>query len=297
MSDTASDRRGLPESVKMRHSAHFVDDLSARNEAPVGRLISIEDIEPDPAQPRAVLGDLTELTRSIDQKGVLEPILVRANPDPDETSKAFRIISGERRFQAAVAAGLIEIPAIEMEVDEDEALEIALIENLQRRDLSPFEEADGYARLAELHGYTHEQIATAVGKSRTVVTESLGLLEFPAAARQAALTLGVTTKSTLVQILKLTGDPKKMIALLEKIATQGLSRDDLRETARAARKTAAQGGASATRPRPYTFKFKSPDRSFSLALSFRRSTVDKGDLISALEDILTDLKSREEPLV
>ena len=116
-------------------------------------------IEPDPNQPRSTMGDLTELALSIQDKGVLEPVLVRSDP-ADETG--FLLISGERRYRAALEAGLFEIPAIVMEVSDEEALEIALVENLQRQDLSSFEEAEGYERLASAHGYTHERIASAV---------------------------------------------------------------------------------------------------------------------------------------
>ena len=296
MSDAARDRRGLPDRVKMRHTAHFVEDLSVRSEEPIGRMISVDDIEPDPSQPRGALGDLTELTQSVEDKGVLEPILVRPHPDGPEAGKTYRIISGERRFQAALAAGLIQIPAIEMDASEEEALEIALIENLQRQDLNPFEEGEGYRRLAEIHGYTHEEIAQAVGRSRTVITESLGLLEIPPAVREAAIGLGVTTKSTLLQVLKLSDDPAEMVELLERVAAQGLSRDDLR--ALASRKKQAEAAAGGRKPRrkPYTFKFKSPDKHYSLSLSFRRSTVDKGDLILALEEILEELKTADDSL-
>ena len=166
MSDASTSKRGLPEQVKMRHTTHFVEDLAVRSETPVGRMIDLEKIEPDPSQPRVSMGDLSELVSSIEDKGVLEPILVRPHPDVGNSGRAlFRIISGERRYQAALEAGLVEVPVIEMEVGEQEALEIALVENLQRKDLTPFEEGEGYRKLAEAHGYTHEEIASAVGKS------------------------------------------------------------------------------------------------------------------------------------
>src|SRR6476661_5267945 len=142
--------------VKMRHDTHFVEELTARHETPVGKMIPLAAIEPDPGQPRSTMGDLDDLVASIRDKGVLEPILVRPRPgDGDEEGPAgvlYRIISGERRYRAAQEAGLYEVPAIEMEVTDEEALEIALIENLQRKDLTPFEEADGYRLLAERHG-------------------------------------------------------------------------------------------------------------------------------------------------
>jgi ParB family chromosome partitioning protein len=180
-----------------------------------------------------------------------------------------------------------------MEVGEKEALEIALVENLQRKDLTPFEEGDGYRRLAEAHGYTHEQIAAAVGKSRTVVTEGLALLAMPPEVREVAATLGVDSKSLLLQIVKHASSADEMAALLERVASQGLSRDDLRAVAR---KTASGSGARGRAPRqkPYTFKFRAPDKTFNLSMSFRRSTVDRDDLISALEEILLQLRTPED---
>jgi ParB family chromosome partitioning protein len=277
-------RRGLPMQVKMRHDPHFVEELAARSETSVGRMIPLSAIEPDPGQPRSTMGDLSELVSSIRDKGVLEPILVR--PVPPELASGpgvqFKIISGERRYRAAQEAGLYEVPAIEMDVSEQEALEIALIENLQRKDLTPFEEAEGYRALAERFEYTHDEIAESLGKSRTVVTESLSLLQMPARVRDAVQALGITSKSLLLEILK-AGDEGEMISLLEEVARQGLSRDDLR---RRLRKEKGKLG----RRKPYIFKFRSPDKSYSLALTFRQSEVDRTDLIQALEQILVQLR-------
>src|SRR5215831_2716938 len=177
----------------MRHDTHFVEELAARHETPVGKMVPLSAIEPDPHQPRSAMGDLSELVSSIRAKGVLGPILVRPRPDEAPLGEAtgpspgahgagiagplYRIISGERRYRAAQEAGLYEVPVIEMDVSAEEALEIALIENLQRKDLTPFEEAEGYRALAERHQYTHEEIAEAVGKARSVITESLSLLQ------------------------------------------------------------------------------------------------------------------------
>ena len=287
MSDPARKRGGLPMRVKMRHDTHFVEELTARNEAPVGRMIPLSAIEPDPGQPRSVMGDLDDLVASIRDKGVLEPILVRPRPaDGGEGPSGilYRIISGERRYRAAQEAGLYEVPAIEMDVTEQEALEIALIENLQRKDLTPFEEAEGYRLLAEMHGYTHEEIAESVGKSRTVITESFSLLQMPARVRDTVQALGITSKSLLLEVLK-AGSEDEMIELLEEVARRGLNRDDLRQRLRGGPK----GGKSGRR-KPYVFRFKDPERTFSLSLSFRQSEVDKDDLIRALEQILMDLR-------
>jgi ParB family chromosome partitioning protein len=289
VSDPVRKRGGLPMRVKMRHDNHFVEELNARHETPVGKMIPLSAIEPDPKQPRTTMGDLDDLVSSIRDKGILEPILVRPLPGLDglgggEGGSLYRIISGERRYRAAQEAGLYEVPAIEMEVTDEEALEIALIENLQRKDLTPFEEAEGYRMLGESHGYTHEEISEAVGKSRTVVTESLSLLQMPPRVRDTVQALGLTSKSLLLEVLK-AGDEEEMIDLLEEVARRGLNRDDLRQRLRRGDK----GGKSGRR-KPYVFRFKAPDRTFSLSLSFRQSEVDQDDLIRALEQILTDLR-------
>ena len=283
-----SRKRGLPTRVKMRHDTHFVEELTARHETPVGKMVPLSTIEPDPKQPRSTMGDLDELVASIREKGVLEPILVRPRPElEDERPPAgvlYRIISGERRFRAAQEAGLYEVPVIEMDVSEQEAPEIALIENLQRKDLTPFEEAEGFRLLAESHGYTHEEIASAVGKSRTVITESLSLLQMPPRVRDTVQALGLTSKSLLLEVLK-AGTEAEMIDLLEEVARRGLNRDDLRQRLRRGDKN------KAGRRRPYIFRFKAPDKSYSLALTFRQSEVDRDDLIQALEKIITDLRA------
>jgi len=277
-------KRGLPLKVKMRHDTHFVEALAARHETPVGKMVPLSAVEPDPDQPRKAMGELGDLVRSIQDKGVLEPILVRPL-DEDGGSTSFRIISGERRYRAAQEAGLFEIPVVVLDVSEEEALEIALIENLQRKDLTPFEEAEGYHALAERHGYTHEQISDAVGKSRTVVTESLALLAMPARVRQAVDALGIGSKSVLLEVLK-AGTPEEMLQLLEQVSSQGLNRDDLRRRMRS-----TKPGDGRRRKKAYVFKFKSPDKSYALSLSFRQQEVDRGDLIRALEETLDQLRA------
>ena len=286
MSEPSRKRGGLPMRVKMRHDTHFVEELTARHETPVGKMVPLSTLEPDPNQPRSTMGDLDELVASIREKGILEPILVRPRPESEEEvppGVLYRIISGERRYRAAQEAGLYEVPVIEMDVSEQEALEIALIENLQRKDLTPFEEAEGYRLLAERHEYTHEEIATSVGKSRTVITESLSLLQMPPRVRDTVQALALTSKSLLLEVLK-AGEETEMIGLLEEVARRGLNRDDLRQRLR--REKGNKGG----RRRPYVFKFKSPDRSYNLSMTFRQSEVDKEDLIRALEQILLDLR-------
>jgi len=302
VSEAPAAKRGLPLRVKMRHSAHFVEELAHRHETPVGKMVPLSAIEPDPAQPRKEIGDLGELVNSIRDKGVLEPILVRVlppaparegiRPAPSSPNAAprYAIISGERRFRAALEAGLFEVPVIEMEVTEKEALEIALIENLQRKDLTAFEEAEGYQALGELHAYTQEEIGKAVGKSRSLVAETLSLLRIPAELRKEAQALGIESRSTLLEVAK-AKSPEQMRSLLESIGTRGLTRDDLR---RDTRSRSGRGASASGRRKPYIFKFRAPDKTFALNLTFRQATVDRDDLIRALEQILEEIRTASE---
>src|SRR5437763_15083082 len=123
----------------MRHDAHYVESLTSYSGAAVGRMIRLDQIRPNPDQPRKALGDLRELTESVREKGVLEPLLVRYVPRED----CFYIICGERRYHAARAAGLREVPCIEKMADDAATLELGLVENMPRRDLTPSGEAGG----------------------------------------------------------------------------------------------------------------------------------------------------------
>ena len=285
-----SSKRGLPSRRRMRHTSHFVEEFDGREvEEAIGKMVSLAAIEPDPNQPRAAMGKLEDLVDSIRDKGVLEPILVRKIPSGDvvPSGATYRIISGERRYRASQEAGLSKVPVIEMEVSEQEAMEIALIENLQRKDLTPFEEADGYKALSDRYGYTHEQISKAVSKSRTVITESLSLLKMSAKVRNIAQALNIHSKSLLLEVLKADSE-EEMVQLLESVDSQGLSRDDLR---RKFRRRQESGPGGTRKKKPYVFKFKAPDKTYSLSLSFRQSTVDREDLIGALEQILGELRA------
>ena len=152
-------KSGLPLGVKMRHDSHYVDQIASHSRS-VGRTIPISAIFPNPEQPRSEFGDLSELTASIKEKGVLEPLLVKPKPEG-----RFMIIAGERRWRASQAAGLTEVPCIELDIDDNSVAEIALIENLQRKDLTVWEEADGLASLVARFGYTHDQIALRSAKA------------------------------------------------------------------------------------------------------------------------------------
>jgi ParB family transcriptional regulator, chromosome partitioning protein len=273
-------RIGLPSTLRMRHDTHFVEELARPSGVAIGRLVPIEDIQPNPKQPRQNLGDLTELTASIEEKGVLEPILVRP------IGSRFQIIAGERRYRAAVEAGLSEIPCIVRDCSDAEVMELALVENLQRKDLSPFEEADGLKTLAEGFGYTHEMMAEKLGKSRTSITETLSITAMPEEVREVCRLADIQSKSLLLQIVR-QGDSGKMLGLIERLQKEGSTRQDARRIAR-------QGKAKPTkgRPRNFVFRFQPRDKTFNLALQFKRAHVQKDEIVRALQAIIDELAGR-----
>ena len=142
--------------------------------------IDIELIRPDDNQPRRKFDETTldELAQSIRNQGLLQPLLVRRD------GKGYRLIAGERRWRASQRAGLSEVPVLVREASDAEAFELALVENLQREDLSPLEEAEGYRRLLEERKWTQEQVAERVGKERSTVANALRLLALPAEVKQ-----------------------------------------------------------------------------------------------------------------
>jgi ParB family chromosome partitioning protein len=260
----------------MRHDEHYVATLSAPAGTPIGRLLAIDQIDPNPDQPRQAMGDLSELMASISEKGVIEPIVVRVK------GGRYQIIAGERRYQAAVQIGLKELPVVVRDVDDAEVIELALVENLQRKDLTAFEEADALHALASRGGLTHEDLAKRLGKSRTAITESLALHKMPAEVKNLCRLADISSKSLLLQIVRL-GDTSKMIAMVEKIARDGnATREKIRKEAAAK----PQRG----RPRAYVFKYRPPTKAFKLHLAFTKSQVDRGEIISALEAIIEELR-------
>lgn len=272
-------KRGLPERAKMRHDSHFVDELARRSVTHIGSMIPLSQIEANPDQPRTTLGNLEELTSSIREKGVLEPILVR-----EREGGKYEIISGERRFRAATAAGLEEIPAIELDADDREVLEIALVENIQRKDLTPFEEAEGFWVLQQKFGYTHEKISQVIGKSRTTITETLQINDIPDRIRVLCRQAGISSKSVLVQIAR-AGDEAAMERMVARIAAGEMSRDEARkQTSKKA------SSAKAGRPKNFTFEIKDKALPFQLNMRFKKSAVEKDEIIGALREILKRLE-------
>jgi ParB family chromosome partitioning protein len=214
---------------------------------------------------------------SISEKGIIEPLVVRPR------GERFQIVAGERRYQAAVQVGLRELPVVVRDVDDTEVIELALIENLQRKDLTPFEEAEALHGLAESCGYTHEDLARRLGKSRTSITESLALTGMTAEVRDLCRLADISSKSLLLQIVR-QDTPEKMTALVEKIASQGgATRQQVRQ---------ATAKPKAGRPKHYVFAFRPPTKAFKLKLSFAKSRASREEIIDALEGILKELRKK-----
>lgn len=179
--------------------------------------VSIDKINPNPNQPRKHFNEtlLNELADSIRENGVLQPLLVR------KKGEGYEIIAGERRYQASKIAGLEELPVIVKEVDDQKMLELALIENLQRSDLNPIEEAKGYRQLIKASGMTQEALSKAVSKSRSSITNSLRLLDLPEPVQQYLFD-GRLTAGHARAILAVPYEEQR-IKLADKVVAEGLS--------------------------------------------------------------------------
>jgi len=228
-------------SVKKKGLGRGLEALLGSNESSVGgsssiNVLKLDQLQAGKYQPRQMMQDqgLNELAQSIQEQGVMQPLLVR----PISAGK-YEIIAGERRYRAAKLAGLKEVPVLVKTVDDQATAAMALIENIQREDLNPLEEAQGLGRLIEEFGYTHEQAAKAVGKSRSAVSNLLRLTQL-AKAVQAMLLKGDIDMGHARALLPLAA--AQQVALAQKIAAQGLS---VREAERLATKmTLTQNGKS-----------------------------------------------------
>lgn len=290
-------KKGLPTGIKMRHDSHYVEELS-RTHRSIGKIIPINRIEPNPEQPRTEIGDLTDLTASIKQNGVLEPLLVKPNP----ISGTWMIIAGERRWRASNLAGLQEVPCIEMDLDEKTIAEVALIENLQRKDLNIWEEADGLKALSEKFGYTHEEIARKISKSRTTVTESMTIAGLPQNIRERCRDTNITAKSTLLEIAR-QFDEEAMFGFLNTIQKQNLSREEIRRTARpdTSNKIGSAGKPSKSsnsktdskteNASENIFNYSTQTKEFNLQIEFSKSNFGKNDVLKALKETFDKIKS------
>jgi ParB family chromosome partitioning protein len=223
----------IPQAAPVAAVPNTVAEAPARN----GVLkLAIESIHRDSSQPRRYFDEakLAELTESIKAQGVLQPVLVRKD------GQGYKLIAGERRWRAAQAAGLKEVPALVREVTEAQAFELALVENLQRADLNPIEEAEGYHRLQEEFGLTQEQISQRVGKERSTVANALRLLALPNDVK------GLVADGSLSMghARALLGVPRlpEMQALAAQVASQKLSVRDTEKLVQQRRTHKKDGG-------------------------------------------------------
>lgn len=263
-------KRGLPDNVRMKHDLHYVEELMHNEDGEViGRLIPIDQIRPNPDQPRMNIGDLSELKASIREKGLLEPLIVRPHGD------GFQLIAGERRWRACKELGIDKVPCIERDVDDREMLELALIENLQRKDLTAFEESEGLQVLGDKFGYTHAQIGQVIGKSRTSVTESLALHHMPDEIKEMCRRADIDSKSLLLQVVR-QPSADDMKRLIERIARQQLTRDDIRE--------------ETPRKRSKPFVFNAKGKGYHLSIHFNKTEVSQEEIEQVLKTALDSLK-------
>jgi len=216
MSDSAQEkRRALGKGIRA-----IIPERTQASLATEFRPIPIDEIRPNPFQPRTAKEwekdpKFQELVASVKEKGILQPVVVRRRRD------GYELVAGERRWRAARAAGLTTIPAVVRVVDDKEMLEQALVENLQREDLNPIDEALAYKKLSEEFQLTHEEIARRVGKDRSTVTNALRLLGLPFRVRDA-LAAGLITPGHARALLSI-NSRREQVELCERVINEGLS--------------------------------------------------------------------------
>jgi len=274
-------KTGLPDSIKMRHDDHFVDLISSRAKETNIRYLKVGSISPNPHQARNELGEMDDLVNSIKERGVLEPILVR----PKDGN--YEIIAGERRYMASKKLGLETVPCIVMNVNDMEAMEISLIENLQRVDLDVFEEADGLKYLSENYGYNHEQISKRLGKARSTVTEIISISRIPDKIRNLCDEYGIKSRSTLVEISKQENEDD-MERLINAIKERELKREDTRKLSREIK------GTKRHKVKKYIYNYEPEGkRDCRVRIEFKKQRVRKEEIIRVLEMMLEKLKEKE----
>ena len=199
---------------------NFEDTVVEENKKDVTE-INIDEIRSNPYQPRKTFDSetLNELAKSIEQYGVVQPVIVK------KSIKGYELVAGERRTKAAKIAGLKKIPAIIKDFDDQEMMEIALIENIQREDLNPMDEALSISNIIKLKGYTQEEFASKFGKSRTYVTNLLGLLKLPEEVKRLVEKRAISMSHA--RVLSKIDDEDKVNELAKKIVTDDISVRDL----------------------------------------------------------------------
>lgn len=265
----AENRRGLGRGLsallgEAEEISHAVDPAEGVREIPV------ELIHRNPDQPRRHFdpAEIAELAESIRDKGVLQPILVRPSPvKPGE----YEIVAGERRWRASQQAGLSAIPALVRVLDDDRAYEIAIVENVQRTDLNPLEEAQAYAVLVNRFGHTQDQIAQAVGKSRSHVANTMRLAQLPESV-QALVMEGKLTAGHARALLT----AENAEALAEQVVGQGLSVRETESLARGEKQSSAPKKTSGPRAKAKDADTEALEADLEDALGLSVDIADRG---------------------
>jgi len=221
---------------------------------------------------------MKELMASIKSKGILEPILVK------HKEGRYEIIAGERRYIASKRIGLKKLPCIEMDVEDNEAMELTLIENLQRKDLDVFEEADGLKSLAENYGYSHSKISEKIGKARSTITEIIKVSKIPKEIRDLCIANNILSRSVLIEIAK-QKDKDAMYKLFSEIRERDLSREDTRELSKKLK-------GKIKRMRHFIYNYNPKADFYKLRIEFKKQNVTKDEIIKILEEIIRKLKKK-----
>jgi len=262
-------KKGLPASVEMRHEPHYIEELLLRKGGAVGKLIKIEQLTSNPYQPRKDFGNIDELAQSIKEKGVIEPLIVRPYGDK------YQIVCGERRYRASVLAGLKEVPCIEKELTDKEMLEIALIENLHRKDLDCFEEAEALKKLAAEFNYTHNQIAQIIGKSRSYITELMSIASIPEDIKEFCRQADIKSATVLIELARV-DNYEKMWDFAKRIAKKEIKRQQIRDEKK-----------NVYYPELVkNFKYSDPNGEYKLNIKFFGQEANKYNILLALKKVI-----------
>jgi len=208
------------------------------------RTVPVEYLRPNPRNPRKVFDDtdLQELTQSIKDRGIIQPIVVRAIPPGSEN---YEIVAGERRWRAAQKAGLHRVPVVIVTIDDKTSLEYAILENVQRADLNPIEEAEGYSRLMAEFSYTQENLSRVIGKSRSHIANTLRLTELPVQVRKLLIERKLTAGHG--RALLSVNDP---VQVAKRVVDEGMSVRQVEEIAQADAGGSSKAAAKAAKAAP-----------------------------------------------
>jgi ParB family chromosome partitioning protein len=261
--------------------------LDGRRRLAGAYFIDIGRVHPDPSQPRRQLDTQAqlELTQSVKQFGIMQPITVRYI----DAQKTYQIISGERRYQAALRAKLTEIPCWVQSPREEEILVRQIVENWQRSDLSPFELADALASIRDAHGYSQIELAKITGKPKSEISRLLALLDMSPEAQKAARTQGQIGKRQLYAIAR--ADPTTQVELVREVHEHRLT---AAETEKLASRTLSSDRGARKRGAPTSYR-RFVTSAATVALTFRKRHVEQADVLRALDEVRKQISIANRP--